>query len=481
MGFRSTLWFCFVPLYSFLTPGTITGPLVPGIKAVRGRALVAGYIVYIALLCRAMLSPSIGAAEVLPPLALLAVMAPFDFVIAECSRAEHYGYMLFALAFSDSWLFGLQIVQIGLWTGAGVSKLGPWFKYTVVNMSCNSPLAPLMPSFLRALHAGFPTDMRPSRLARAASAFGTCAEICVGPLCAFGPTRYLGVVLALGFHSFIFFHLPFASVQEWNIFCMWAAVYLFGVHEFALPPSGAVHPALATVLLLGLVVVPAVGQLFPARVPFLFAFRPYAGNWFFAWHVVETKALPKLRRLKTAESLLFEENDPTSRLAQLPFLKRRNAYCCDAEYASQFMQYGLPAQLVAFPHYRPLVPIVELLEQRRGWASADAYRLLYSMPFLALVHGWNLAAGWHMREGAPYYPALQATCGFEKGECFAVVFKPTGLLSRTAEWFVVDVADQAVVLRGKAPLSELEAMQPIEMDVDALRRFVVEDDMKKER
>lgn len=279
MGFRSTLWFCFVPLYNFLTPGTITGPLVPGIKAVRGRALVAGYIVYIALLCRAMLSPSIGAAEVLPPLALLAVMAPFDFVIAECSRAEHYGYMLFALAFSDSWLFGLQIVQIGLWTGAGVSKLGPWFKYTVVNMSCNSPLAPLMPSFLRALHTGFPTDMRPSRLARAASAFGTCAEICVGPLCAFGPTRYLGVVLALGFHSFIFFHLPFASVQEWNIFCMWAAVYLFGVHEFALPPSGAVHPALATVLLLGLVVVPAVGQLFPARVPFLFAFRPYAGNW----------------------------------------------------------------------------------------------------------------------------------------------------------------------------------------------------------
>ena len=90
---------------------------------------------------------------------------------------------------------------------------------------------------------------------------------------------------------------------------------------------------------------------------------------FFAWHVVETKALPKLRRLKTAESLLFEENDPTSRLAQLPSLKRRKAYCCDAEYASQFMQYGLPAQLVAFPHYRPLVPIVELLEQRRGWAS----------------------------------------------------------------------------------------------------------------
>lgn len=139
------------------------------------------------------------------------------------------------------------------------------------------------------------------------------------------------------------------------------------------------------------------------------------------------------------------------------------------------MQWALPAQLVAFPHYKPLVPIVELLERRRGWASADAYRLFFHMPFLALVHGWNLAAGWHLREGAPYYRAVQQACSFAKGECLAVVFKPTGLLSRTAEWFVLDVADQSVVLRGKAPLAALEAMQPIEMTVDTLEQFIVED------
>ena len=83
------------------------------------------------------------------------------------------------------------------------------------------------------------------------------------------------------------------------------------------------------------------------------------------------------------------------------------------------------------------------METRYGWTTADDYRLFFHMPFLALVHGWNLAAGWHLREGAPYYAALQQTCGFEKGECLVVLFKPLSLLSRTAEFCVIDPADAA--------------------------------------
>ena len=55
-----------------------------------------------------------------------------------------------------------------------------------------------------------------------------------------------GVLLTLGFHTFISFHLPFASVQEWNLFCMYASVCFFGHHTFAWPDDG-VHPALAAV------------------------------------------------------------------------------------------------------------------------------------------------------------------------------------------------------------------------------------------
>jgi len=138
---------------------------------------------------------------------------------------------------------------------------------------------------------------------------------------------------------------------------------------------------------------------------------------------------------------------------------------------------------VQFPQYRPLVPIVELIESRLGYQSADEYRLFWHMPFLALVHGWNLAAGWHMREGAPYYPAMQRVCGFDEGECLVVVFPPLSLLTRTAEWFVVDVAKTAaggagVVMRGKAPFGALEAMQPVEMDVATLQKHIVEDGLK---
>lgn len=295
LGFRSVSWACFVPLYNFLTPETITAPLLPGIPALRSRWLVVGYLCYLALLLRALLAPTVGAAEVLPPVDLLAAMIPFDFLIAEASRCEHYGYMLFTLAFPDrQWLFGLQCVQIGLWAGAGVAKIGPWFKYVVVNMSCNSPLAPFVPIFLKALHIDFPTDTNPSLLARAMATFGICAEISMGFLCAFGPTRLLGVVLTLGFHSFIFLHLPFASVQEWNICCMWASVTLFGMNEFVIPPT--VHPALAAMLIVTLLIIPTVGQLLPSRVPFLFAFRPYAGNWFFAWHMCAPGGAPNSPR-----------------------------------------------------------------------------------------------------------------------------------------------------------------------------------------
>ena len=45
-------------------------------------------------------------------------------------------------------------------------------------------------------------------------------------------------------------------------------------------------------------VVPLVGQLYPKLVPFLIAYRPYAGNWRFSWHIVDNKATHKLRKLK---------------------------------------------------------------------------------------------------------------------------------------------------------------------------------------
>jgi hypothetical protein len=57
-------------------------------------------------------------------------------------------------------------------------------------------------------------------------------------------------------------------------------------------------PRLVAFLALVLVLVPLVGQLYPKVVPFLTAFRPYAGNWRFTWHIVDNKHRHKLRKLK---------------------------------------------------------------------------------------------------------------------------------------------------------------------------------------
>ena len=54
-------------------------------------------------------------------------------------------------------------------------------------------------------------------------------------------------------------------------------------------------------------IVPVFGQLFPRKVPFLVAYRPYAGNWRFSWHVVSKKAAHKLEKLKTIDTPLFSK------------------------------------------------------------------------------------------------------------------------------------------------------------------------------
>lgn len=141
----------------------------------------------------------------------------------------------------------------------------------------------------------------------------------------------VGVPVVISFHFYIFCMVPFASVMEWNVFCVLSAIYHFGLNTVTLPP--ALSPLLAVrsphhhqlpqscrkapasvtrthslttcaaatrqvflVVVAG--VVPLVGQLYPKLVPFLIAYRPYAGNWRFSWHVVDNKATHKLRKLK---------------------------------------------------------------------------------------------------------------------------------------------------------------------------------------
>lgn len=69
-------------------------------------------------------------------------------------------------------------------------------------------------------------------------------------------------------------------------------------------------------LLFVLCALPLYGQLYPKRVPFLLAFRPYAGNWRFTWHIVDNRHRHKLRRLRTLEGVFVSESARYRAMAQ---------------------------------------------------------------------------------------------------------------------------------------------------------------------
>mmetsp|Transcript_80148 Transcript_80148/g.226883 ORF Transcript_80148/g.226883 Transcript_80148/m.226883 type:complete len:557 (-) Transcript_80148:24-1694(-) len=444
LGFKYDITKPFETWWYFLTPGTVTQPLVPALGGLRTKTTVALFVAYCMALLAALAAPAVGPWQVAPVLALLAALVPFDVLPFFASRGEHYVYQAVCFMFpGQQWRFGCQMVQVALWTGAGLSKVGPWFKHVVAFMVPNCVfLAPCVPAVRRALHRDAPKDLRPSAACALLAAGGTATELVMGWLCLFEPTRQWGVRLALVFHSYILSMTPIASVFEWNIYSMLMANHLFAGEEAAVWPPPALAPTLKWFLVVALLLVPLLGQLRPSWVPFLMAYRPYAGNWRAMWCVLADEAVPKLRRLRTFGSpLLGERGRPL--LGAEPRFEEHLDYFCNA-------------LLMFFPNYRALPSIIEAVERRRGWAAGTA-RVLAQVPLENYITGWSLWIGWGVFRDI-FRATVQEVCGFAVGECFFVFFEPMGLFGRVVRWRVVDVSSGEVVMSGQNAYSELEGL-----------------------
>lgn len=66
---------------------------------------VLAYVVYVTLLVRALLSPTIGTSELVPVVVVLVAILPFDFVMFQASRGEHYGYAAIFLASAQALVY----------------------------------------------------------------------------------------------------------------------------------------------------------------------------------------------------------------------------------------------------------------------------------------------------------------------------------------------------------------------------------------
>src|SRR4029077_9409350 len=101
-------------------------------------------------------------------------------------------------------------------------------------------------------------------------------------------------------------NMPAGAVFEWNLVSLYAAFFLFvGNPQLTVLDIGSTP--LALYLLVGLVLLPLIGNLAPARVSFLVAMRYYAGNW--AWNawLFRDHSYRKLHALKRAAPLLLEQ------------------------------------------------------------------------------------------------------------------------------------------------------------------------------
>merc|ERR1711972_1229437 len=192
-------------------------------------------------------------------------------------------------------------VQLMLWIDVGFSKVGPWFKYVVQVLVKDAIWTPCLPKHLSAkvFNKDWPRDYSPSKLSRYCAHLGAVGEW-VFPLCCVlaspGTTvNYIGVGGMIVYHALIWATMPTASVFEWQYYAQFMTYFLYGCNTFAMPTS----PLLVTFLVLVLVVLPIIGQLEPTLVPFLMAYRQYAGNWRAGWWMIRKSAVPKLARIKT--------------------------------------------------------------------------------------------------------------------------------------------------------------------------------------
>ena len=325
LGFR--MKFFFVTWYNLLMPGSITCPLIKGVPAKRNILQSAGYVAYIYFLVTALKAPLITFDVILPIIVTLAILTPFDFVTFQASRGEHSGYMLFACLFpwGSSALHGLRLCQACLWTWAGIAKVGPWMKYVNAFMMPNSKLLAIFGLFLPVSDMLYKdrkgtkgkADVNPSRFLEFLAQFGCIGEISLGPLCLFYPK--LGVPLALAFHLYILSMTPFASVMEWNVFCIYLVCSLFSQQYSPHGFTGNSLTTYVTEIWLGCrsicgsswswyCLLFLVWKPLPKKCTLFNSISPLRRQLEVYWHIVSNKAKEKLRKLRCLEGIFITEN-----------------------------------------------------------------------------------------------------------------------------------------------------------------------------
>jgi hypothetical protein len=353
------------------------------------------------------------------------------------SRAEHYWVTVLVFLFAGDVLAGSKAVQLAIWWGAATSKLNHHFPSVVAIMVSNSPWIRSR-TVRRMLYKQYPDDLRPSRVASLLAHGGTAVEY-VFPLILVLSTGGLPTTVALAvmvmFHLYILTSFPMGVPLEWNVFFIYSALALFGVHaDVRIWSVGS--PLLIVILLTWLVAMPVIGNLRPDKISFLPSMRYYAGNWATSLWVFRSDALFTLDAHLTKSADTF--------MSQL------------SRFYDDLTIRGVVGRAFAFRsmhlHGRALNALLPLAVD-----DVEQYEVIDGELIAGVVVGWNFGDG-HLHH-EQLLAAVQAQCGFAPGELRCVFLESQPAHRSTLHWRIADAVDGRLA-EGQVDVRDLLGRQP---------------------
>jgi hypothetical protein len=289
------------------------------------------------------------------------------------------------------------------------------------------------------MFVSYPDDLRPSQLGKTMAHAGTFLELAAPLTLLFvthsGTLLVVGIILVLMLHGFILGNMPAGAVFEWNLVSLYAAFFLFVGHP-AVTVLDIGSTPLALYLVVGLVLLPLIGNLFPSRVSFLVAMRYYAGNW--AWNawLFRGDSYKRLDKIKRA-SPLFRE--------QLERFAPEEAAHMDSR-GMAFRSLHLQGRTLGL-----------LLPKAISGRPFQEYNYVDGENVAGSVLGWNFGEG-HLCDQR-LLQCVQEQCNFEDGEVRAITVESQPLFGSTLHWRIVD-AKRGLLEEGDVQLDQLARRAP---------------------
>jgi hypothetical protein len=329
-------------------------------------------------------------------LALWGALGLRDKVSFLAGRPEVYGFLLLVSLFpAHNLLVGWQFVIFFIWWGAAASKLNRHFPYVISVMVSNTPWNRSRRA-KASLYRNWPDDLRPGAPARVGAHLGTAVEFGLPLVLMVSRGGTVGTIAVIGmiiFHAHITSTFALGVPMEWNLFMIFSLLFLFG-HYGSVPFSTLENPLLITLLVIGGVLIPIAGNLWPEKISFLPAMRYYAGNW--------ATSLWLFRKDSAAEEKLDDRVEKVARVTveQLAKLYGRQT----AEY---FLEKALAFRSM-HSHGRALNALAA-----RAVENIDDYYVRDGELVAGVVAGWNFGDG-HFH-GRQLLEVVQEQCGYEPG------------------------------------------------------------------